>query len=79
MVSSPDRTALLVVRVWIESDPVTGFRARVIRSLDLEGREDHESTLASPDAVLDVVRDWLAGITDAGSVTGPGDAPVMPG
>lgn len=63
MASMPDRTALLVIRVWAEGDPVSGFRARVTRSLDLEGHDDQVSAVASPDAVIDVVREWLGAIT----------------
>ena len=60
MTQSAERAALLVLRVWIEEDTSTGFRARILAIADLQ--EPHETTAAasSPAQVLAMVRDWLA-------------------
>ena len=55
-----DRTAALVVRVWIEDDD--GFRARLTGSpLDDEGTGEQitVAVAATPSEVVDAVRAWL--------------------
>jgi hypothetical protein len=60
-------TAVLVVRVWIEGDASTGFRARLIRTLDVEQHGEVVTSAASADDVLAAVKDWLDEITAAGA------------
>jgi hypothetical protein len=56
-----DRTAALVVRVWIEDDE--GFRARLTGSAHDEDEDTAEqitvAVAATPGDVIDAVRAWL--------------------
>jgi predicted ATP-grasp superfamily ATP-dependent carboligase len=76
MASPPERAALLVVRVWIEGDPAAGFRARLIRTRDVSGREEDVITVASVQQVLDAVRGWLEEVTHAGTTSLPVPRPA---
>lgn len=69
---------VLLIRAW--TGPVgDGLRARVMSRLDIDGGEEHTTSVADVDAVCDAVRAWLAeflagdsiGGSPAGSVTGP--------
>jgi hypothetical protein len=55
----PERTGVLVVRVWLEGPPETGFRARVTSTPDLAGHEEFAVTAATPEDVYRAVRIWL--------------------
>jgi hypothetical protein len=56
----PDRTGLLILRVWTEGAAPDGFRARVIDCPDLLA-DGHEAALfGSPEQVEAYVRRWLA-------------------
>lgn len=51
------RRGALVVSAWHEDDG--GVRARITRTTDLHGTEERVVTVASPEEVLDAVREWL--------------------
>ncbi len=53
----PARTAVLVVRAWIE--PEGGLRARLIGNLDIERAREQSSSATTVDDVIAQVRRWL--------------------
>jgi len=53
-----DHTGLLVVRVWREPDG-PGWRARSIRTLDVQSGDEETSTTSDVDEVCRLVRAWL--------------------
>lgn len=63
----PDRTGILIVRLWIEGDARQGFRARVTHTLDSAGSERAMSTSADPEDVYAVVRMWVEAFVDQAS------------
>jgi hypothetical protein len=56
---SPDRTGLLIVRLWIEGNARDGFRARITQTLDSAGTERDVATAGTPEAVYTVVQKWV--------------------
>ncbi len=54
-----ERTGVLIVRVWTETDEITGLRARITRSLDITARGEVVSTAGTVDEILGTVRSWL--------------------
>ena len=56
---SLDRTAILIVRLWIEAPPPDGFRARIIQTLDSRSRAQTASAAHSPGDVYAAVRSWV--------------------
>ncbi len=56
---SPDRTGLLIVRLWIEGNTREGFRARITQTLDSAGVERNIATAGTPQAVCEVVQTWI--------------------
>jgi hypothetical protein len=55
----PDRVGVLVVRVWIESDPESELRARITQTLDIANGEDRVTTASSIEEIDATVRAWL--------------------
>jgi hypothetical protein len=65
-----ERTGVLVVRAWIESDAAGGLRARITRTLDLTTHDEITSTASTPAEITRVVVDWLdAFVREAVEVT----------
>jgi hypothetical protein len=68
-----DRTAVLLVRVWLEGDDTEAFRGRLTAVDTSTGpRAGEEATVAvasSPEEVIEAVRAWLDGFL--GGVPGP--------
>ena len=58
----PDRTGLLILRVWTESAAPDGFRARITDCPDLEVDRQEIAVFSRPDQVEAYVRRWLAGV-----------------
>jgi hypothetical protein len=56
---SPDRTGLLIVRLWIEGNARDGFRARITQTLDSAGTERNVAVAGTPEAVCTVVQKWV--------------------
>ena len=58
MPTGPDRTGVMVVRIWIDG---TGkqIRARLTETLDITSHEERTQAAASVDEVLAIVREWL--------------------
>jgi len=56
---SPDRTGLLILRLWIEGNAREGFRARITQTLDSAGTERAVAMAGTPGAVYTVVQNWV--------------------
>jgi hypothetical protein len=56
---TPDRTGLLVVRLWIEGNAIDGFRARITEKLDSTAVEHTVSMAATPEDACTLVQRWL--------------------
>ena len=57
----PERTGVLVIRVWVEREQPPELRARITRTLDVTVREDEVSTVATTTHEIEqTVRAWLA-------------------
>ena len=55
----PDRTGVLVIRVWLESPTTScGLRARLIRTSDVMTGELETTVAATVNDVCDQVRTW---------------------
>ena len=68
MASPPgERTAVLVIRAWIEGEPPT-LRMRITRTLDVDARDEATEATASIDEACAIVRRWLEQLQ--GPVTG---------
>lgn len=64
MTRRDEPAALLVVRVWIQDDPATGFRARLLQVADLHDAHPVTSVAGSTDEVLAMVSEWLTDFVD---------------
>ena len=58
-ISNADRTGILIVRLWIETDPVTGLRARITQTLDTTETEQHVKTVSTTTDIYSIVRTWV--------------------
>jgi hypothetical protein len=57
---APERTAVLVIRAWLEEDGEKPLRARITSTLDVSApRATEASGAASEEDVLGAVRAWL--------------------
>jgi len=56
---SPDRTGLLIVRLWIEPSAREGLRARITQTLDSEGAEQTMAAAGNPEDIYAAVRTWV--------------------
>jgi hypothetical protein len=61
---SPDRTGILIVRLWIEANSREGLRARITQTLDSTGSEEAMATAAGPEDIYEVVRTWVEAFVD---------------
>lgn len=55
----PERTGLLVIRAWVESDPPGRLRGRITCTLDVISGEGVSTTASTAEEIETVVRDWL--------------------
>lgn len=62
---SPDRTGLLLLRLWIEGNARDGFRARITQTLDSAGTERAVATAGTPQAVCTAVQTWVDEFVDS--------------
>lgn len=72
---SSDRTGVLIVRLWIETNGTDGFRARITRTLDAAGTDQTTATAATPHDVCAVVRTWVDAFVAANG-TDPAPVPL---
>ena len=62
---SPDRTGILILRLWIEGGARDAFRARITQTLDSLGPEGPTATAESdPEDVYEAVRTWVEAFVD---------------
>ena len=55
----PDRTGLLIIRVWVEQGSARPLRAQVRLTTNVAAGFASEATLADIDGVVAVVEAWL--------------------
>jgi hypothetical protein len=56
----PERTGVLVIRVWMEGDhEAGGLRARITQTLDLSAPEQLGRVAASQEEIASIVQEWL--------------------
>src|SRR5438552_16261458 len=73
--TSPERSAVLILRVLLDGSLDDGLQARLTRSLDISTSEHQVTTATTVDEVCDGVRSWLeAFVLNDGSLGG--DAPA---
>jgi hypothetical protein len=59
MAETTERSAVLMVRAWVESGSVPRLRARITQSRDLRRTEQISIATTAPDEILAAVRAWL--------------------
>ena len=79
------RAALLTIRAWVERGSSSPLRATIRVSKDVSGGFDKTSTVTTPEAAAEVVKDWLnevevsdalAELDDTRNSEGPSDLPL---
>jgi hypothetical protein len=55
----PERTGVLVIRVWGEGDQPPSLRARITKTLDLTRRDEVSTVASSTQEIEGVVHAWL--------------------
>jgi hypothetical protein len=64
-----ERTGVLVIRAWIESNGQDGLRARITWTLDVTEQGEVSTAASTPEAITEVVAEWLRAFLAAASVT----------
>lgn len=64
-----ERTGLLVIRAWIESNGQAQLRARITRTLDLEQRAEVSTAASNRDQIVAAVETWLDVFLGDGALT----------
>ena len=59
MAATNERSAVLIVRAWVEHGQLQSFRARIMQSTDSGGTEQTIFTTTVPQTVVQAVQDWL--------------------
>jgi hypothetical protein len=54
-----DRTGILIVRLWLEDDSLSGLRARITRTVDTLDPEHDVTTAATSEGICAVVQAWV--------------------
>jgi hypothetical protein len=62
-----ERTGMLILRLWVESNHETGLRARITQTLDTSIAEQPVAAAASADDICAVVKQWVQAFTDPSS------------
>jgi hypothetical protein len=73
MAETTERSAVLIVRAWVEGESSPRLFARITHSTDLARTEQIILTTAGPDAILAAVRAWLDALLPGGT-SPPGKA-----
>lgn len=63
MQSTPERTGVIIIRVWLEADGENGFRARVTAVRDLETNDVDDAVASNVDEVVDIVQRFVSSFT----------------
>jgi hypothetical protein len=64
-VVQPERTAVLVIRVWLEAREHRQLRARITRVLDVSTSDAVDTVATSEEEIVRAVRTWLRMISGA--------------
>jgi hypothetical protein len=59
MLSSRERTGVIIIRVWLEADDTDGFRARVTSVRDVEANEVDNAAASTVDEVVEMVQRFV--------------------
>jgi hypothetical protein len=60
VVGTPEvKTGVLIVRIWADEAAPSGFRARIIETLDIAVPEEVLRGAGTSDEICEAVRDWL--------------------
>jgi hypothetical protein len=59
LVTPAERTGVLVLRVWIESDADNGLRARITHERDLGSGERVSVVSGAVDEIVEIIWYWL--------------------
>ena len=62
--SVPERTGILVIRVWVEQDDAGRLRARLTQAADLGETATTLAVATGVPAIRDAVEAWLRQFTD---------------
>ncbi len=54
-----ERTGLLVIRAWVETNGEPRLRARITQTADLSGRKETSTVAATRDDIASAVTEWL--------------------
>ena len=65
MVSSGDRTGVIVIRLWLEGAVDNPLRARVIVVPDVESREAEDDVASSVEEIVEIVRQFVGSFAGA--------------
>jgi hypothetical protein len=66
-----ERTALLVIRAWIEANGEAHLRARITQTAGTDGVNETSRVAASKSEITDAVAAWLDEFLDDGALTEP--------
>ena len=55
-----EQAGVFIIRIWKEPNASSGFRARIIRTVDLSSPQEVVSAASTVDGVRDAVEQWLA-------------------
>jgi hypothetical protein len=66
-IQSPDRTGMLIVRLWIEAHHERGLRARITQTLDATATEQSVAVASSAEDICAVVKGWVDDFAGPGS------------
>jgi hypothetical protein len=61
----PERTGILVIRVWVEQEPPGRLRARLTEAADLDQPPTTVATAADVPGICAAVEAWLRGFVDS--------------
>jgi hypothetical protein len=59
MLSSRERTGVIIIRVWLEADDGNGFRARVTWVRDVEANEVDNAAASNVEEVVEMVQRFV--------------------
>lgn len=62
-VPEAERTGVLVIRAWIETNGEERLRARITQTIDIEQREQSSTAVATADEIHAAVSLWLSALT----------------
>jgi 16S rRNA G1207 methylase RsmC len=68
------RTAVMVLRLWMEPQHETGLRVRITQTLDAASVEQSVAVVATADDICAAVKRWVEDFTDLSSLDEDRDA-----